>query len=150
MNTAPPIPAPLQVIRRIRWVMIGMILFDIAVTYAGQPSSYWKDPSTVQEGNRLWHSVMTKGPGPAVAGNIAYLVLAYALASLPTWRLAGLFTAAFMFGHFFGASTWITYHFKLGAMGMVVYALFAAICVIIAAGGGFSRQPQKAGRGNDV
>ena len=38
-------------IKRLRWIMLGAMLFDLLITLAGQPVTYWVDPTAAVEGN---------------------------------------------------------------------------------------------------
>jgi hypothetical protein len=38
-----------QTVKRLRWVMIGAMLFDMINTILGQPGSYWHHPGNVNE-----------------------------------------------------------------------------------------------------
>ena len=40
-------------VKRLRWVMLGVILFSILNTLAGQPASFWANPQTAVRGDGL-------------------------------------------------------------------------------------------------
>ena len=42
-----------SIVKRLRWVMAGVILFSILNTLAGQPRSFWRDPETAIRGDGL-------------------------------------------------------------------------------------------------
>ena len=120
-------------IRRLRWVMVAVILVDMLLTWIGQPASYWSDPSTVHEGNRLFHWVMTKGYLVALLVKLLYTAGTFLLVSILPWRLGLILLFASTLGHYFGASTWLCYRYQLGATGMVLYGVLLAT-VIMAVG----------------
>ncbi len=45
-----------QTIRRLRWVMAGVLLFDTVNTLLGQSSTYWQHPGTADEGTPFFWS----------------------------------------------------------------------------------------------
>lgn len=78
----PPRPStvlidPAAFVKRVRWVMAAVILFDMSITFFGQPGSYWKDPTTVHEGNQLFHLTMAQGWVVAMLVDLVYLAGAF-------------------------------------------------------------------------
>lgn len=118
---------PILLIRRCRWVMMAVILCDMTLTMIGQPSAYWTDPSKVDEGNKLFHAIMSKGPVVSIAVDALYLLGAYLLVTKLPVRLATALMLALMFGHYFGASSWLYMRFKLGAAGVISYGVLIAV-----------------------
>jgi len=114
-------------IRRCRWVMLVMILCDMTLTMIGQPPAYWTDPSKVDEGNKLFHLIMSKGPAVSMAVDALYLLGAYLLVTKLPARLGTALMLALMFGHYFGASSWLYMRFKLGAAGVIGYGVLIAV-----------------------
>ncbi len=115
--------------RRLRWVMLGVILFNLVLSICGQPASYWHHPETADEGNRLFHFFMVLGPAAWLAFEVVYVAVAFAVASLAcgTGALIGIF--AYIFGHYFGACTGLVFHWHLGAASFVIYGIVLA-CII--------------------
>ncbi len=131
-------PPPLAVdghalVKRLRWVMTAVILVDIALTLSGQPPSYWKDPSTVDEGNRLFHQIMSKGIMVTLLVDLIYVSGSVLLVSILPWRVGLTLLLALVLGHFFGGSTWLCFRYQLGATGMVLYGLLLAVVFVIVA-----------------
>ncbi len=110
--------------------MAGVILFDMAATFAGQPASYWSDPATVHEGNRLFHWVMSRGYPVAMLVDAVYLAGSVLLVSILPWRLGLTLLFALVLGHYFGGSTWLCFRYGLGAQGMVLYGLLLAAVLV--------------------
>ena len=118
---------PVILIRRCRWVMMAMILADITLTMIGQPREYWTDPSKVHEGNELFHFIMSKGPAVSITVDVLYLLGAYLLVTKLPVRLGTALMLALMFGHYFGASSWLYMRFHLGAAGVISYGVLIAV-----------------------
>lgn len=112
--------------------MIGVILFDIIITLYSQPTSYWADPSTVKEGNRLFHLIMSKGYKVSLLVDVFYVGGSFLLVSILPWRLALLLLFSLVLGHYFGGSTWLCFYYQFGAKAMVLYGvLLSAVLVFV-------------------
>jgi hypothetical protein len=120
-----PIPGStsLQIIRRLRWVMIGVMLIDPIVTLIGEPASYWLHPQTVHEGNSFWRWFMARSWSAYVLADLVYCLGAFLLASTLPRFFALLSIFAFTFGHFLGASNWFFYDWRLGMAMPVLYGI---------------------------
>ena len=116
--------------RRLRWVMLGVILFDLGNGILGQPASYWRNPATGDAGNRLFHFFLVLGPAAWFAFMAAYVAVAFLLASLRCGRWALVAIFGYMLGHFGSACGWLIWRWHLGAAGCVVASI--AIAWIIA------------------
>jgi hypothetical protein len=81
----------------------------------------------VDEGNKLFHAIMSKGPAVSVTVDALYLLGAYMLVTKLPARLATALMLALMFGHYFGASSWLYMRFKLGAAGVIGYGVLIAV-----------------------
>jgi hypothetical protein len=115
---------------KLLWVLIAVMLFDFGVTIAGQPSGYWHDPSLADEGNPLFRVAMLKGWPFYFAAILAYVT---AVAALVTWlpRRIGLTTGlAFLLVHYLAGSTWLLFHFHLGLMGPILYAVAISMALM--------------------
>jgi len=118
---------PVILIRRWRWVMMAMILADITLTLVGQPREYWTDPSKVHEGNELFHFIMSKGAAVSILVDVFYLLGAFLFVSKLPVRLGTALMLSLMFGHYFGASSWLYMRFHLGAAGVISYGVLIAV-----------------------
>jgi len=118
-------------ILRLRWIMLAVILADIVITFVSQPASYWADPATVREGNRWFHAVMARGFTTALLVDVVYLAGSWLLVSRLPWRIGLTLLFALLLGHYFGASTWICFHYKLGVQGMVLYGVLVSVLVVL-------------------
>ena len=116
-----PAPSADHVIRRVRWVMLGVMLLDLSVTLIGQPGSYWHHPGTVREGNPLWHWFMVRGWLDFVVADLAYCLSGFLLVSLLPRFYALLVLFTVILGHFIGVSNWLFYEWRLGMEAPVIY-----------------------------
>lgn len=119
-----------KIVRRLRWVMLGVILFDNINTLAGQPGIYWQHPETVQEGNHLTHFFISRGWMFFCLYEVAYMAGIFLLASIVPRPLALVVMFAFIFGHYYGASTWLADRWHLGTQGTVIYGIILAAIVV--------------------
>ena len=122
-----------RVVRRLRWVMLGTILFDNLCTLFGQSSNYWQHPETVQEGNHLTHYFISRGWVPFCLYEVVYMGVAFLLASLTLRRVALTISLSFILGHYFGASTWLADRWRLGTAGTVYYAIILSVILVMVA-----------------
>ena len=136
---------PLQIgigalIRRLRWVMMGVILFDIVITLLGQPASYWTDPSMVREENQWFHFIMSQGHWVSILTDVLYLTGSFLLVTYLPWRIALTLLFALMLGHFMGGASWLCFYHRLGVQALVIYAAVLG-GVIVLAGFGAAKAP---------
>jgi hypothetical protein len=120
-----------KVVKRLRWFMMGVILFDNINTLFGQSATYWQHPETAQEGNRLTHFFISRGWLSFCLYELADMAVAFLLASLAPRRLALVVILAFIFGHYYGASTWLADRWHLGTQGTVIYAIMLAVIFVL-------------------
>ncbi len=130
-----PIPGPAgkQMMRRLRWVMFGVMLFDPFLTLLGQPASYWAHPETVYEGNPLWHWFMVRGWYDYILADLAYCLGAFWLASTLPRFYAVTVLFAFTFGHFLGGSNWFFYVWRMGMESPVAYGIAISLLMVLVA-----------------
>jgi hypothetical protein len=119
-----------KTVRRLRWVMLGVILFDLGNTLLGQPGSYWQHPETADEGNQLFHFFMVLGPLAFFSFELVYLAVAFLVASLACRRGALIGIFSYILGHYYGASSWLANHWHFGAASFIVYGIVLA-CVLV-------------------
>jgi len=116
--------------KRLRWVMLCVILFDFLNTCLGQPGTYWSHPETAVEGNSLFRFFMVLGPVAFLAFEAAYIAAALLVASMSCRRGALVGIMAYIFGHFYGASTWLGNRWHLGAIGFIAYGVVLAAVIV--------------------
>jgi len=125
-----PIQAGDAMIKRLRWVMIGVMLIDPLVTLIGEPGSYWLHPETVHEGNAFWRAIMMRGWEDYVLMDLLYCLGAFWLASNLPRFFAVITILSFTFGHFVGASNWFFYVWRLGMETPVLYGIVLSVTIV--------------------
>jgi hypothetical protein len=128
-SQAAPVDGPLLV-RRLRWIMMLVILFDIAITFLGQPASYWSDPASVIESNDLFRLILAQGWRVTIGFNLVYLIGTFVLVSILPWRLGLILLFSFLLGHYFGGCTWLFFRYRLGAQSFVIYGVILSILIV--------------------
>lgn len=120
-----------QIIRRLRWVMLGVMLFDPLVTLLGQPGSYWHHPETVLEGNPIWNWFMMRGWLAYVVADLVYCLAAFRLVSFLPRLYASIGIFVFTFVHFIGASNWFFYVWRLGMEAPAIYGIVLSSIIVL-------------------
>jgi hypothetical protein len=115
---------------RLTWLLLAVIAFDFAITLLGQPSSYWRDPRTANEGNPVFAWFMVRGTLCYAAFILAYLAGVLVLVRMLPRRAAITTGLVFLLSHYFAASTWLSFHFNLGMGGPIVYAVVLSIALL--------------------
>jgi len=116
---------------KLRWLLIAVIAFDFGITMFGQPASYWHNPLTADEGNPVFRWFMFRGVYCYLAFILAYLFGAFALVTLLPTQAAIITGLVFLLSHYFAASTWLSFHFHLGMVGPILYALVLSVALIL-------------------
>jgi hypothetical protein len=113
------------------WLLVAVIAFDFGITIFGQPSSYWHNPQTANEGNPVFRWFMYQGAVCYLAFILAYLVGVLILVTRLPRQAAVITGLVFLLSHYFAGSTWLSYHFHLGMAGPIIYALVLSIALIM-------------------
>ena len=111
--------------------MLAVIAFDFGITMFGQPSSYWHNPHTADEGNPFFRWFMSQGAYCYLAFILAYIVGVFALVTLLPRQTAIITGLVFLLSHYFAGSTWLSFHFHLGMAGPILYAVVLSITLIL-------------------
>lgn len=112
-----------QFVRRIRWAIAVVFLFDFLLTSLGQPSSYWRHPEMVHEGNSMLRWFMLRGWIAYVLMDLFYCLGVFLLASFLPRFFAMMVIFGYTFGYFDGASNWLYYEWRLGMAAPVIYGI---------------------------
>ena len=112
------------------WLLVAVVAFDFAVTLLGQPSSYWRDPHTANEGNPAFAWFMVRGTFCYAAFILAYLIGVAVLVRVLPRQIAITTGLVFLLAHYFAASTWLSFHFNLGMSGPIIYAVVLSMVLI--------------------
>src|SRR5450432_147022 len=99
-----------QIVKRLRWVMIAVMLFSVILTLGGQPESFWRHPETAIRGdglpiddatNRTFEFFLGSGWAPFLLASLVYMAAAFLLLSLLPRRAALIAIFAIILGHYF-------------------------------------------------
>jgi apolipoprotein N-acyltransferase len=107
---------------RLTWILVCVIAFDFGITLLGQPSSYWHDPRTANEGNPVFAWFMVHGIAPYLAFIVIYIASVVSLIRRLPGQSAIITGLIFLFSHYFAGCTWLDFHFRLNMFGPIVYA----------------------------
>jgi hypothetical protein len=116
--------------KKLTWLLLAVICFDFGVTILGQPSSYWHDPRTANEGNPVFAWFMVRGAPCYAAFIVAYVSGVLVLVRNLPRQIAVTTGLVFLLSHYFAASTWLTFHFNLGMGGPIVYAVILSMLLM--------------------
>ena len=112
--------------RRLAAVVAAVMLIDVGITIAGQPAH------GIDEGNPIGVLFLSLGKLAFVAAGVVYAAAIATIVARWRSRWGRAFGHAFMLGHFWGASTWIGYHFApnvSGLIGVTVYGIVLALAL---------------------
>lgn len=118
-------------VKRLRWVMIGTILFDKLNTLLGQPKAYWQHPELADEVNRTWHYSLARGLPFYIMDSVVVTLLLFLVVSILPQRIALILGFTVIMNRFFGASFWLCYHWRFGTAGPLVYGLLISLVLIL-------------------
>jgi hypothetical protein len=126
------------IVRRLRRVMIGAMLFSMFSTLVGQPKGFWLNPEKAVRGdglrlhnpvNHTFEFFLAFGWQPYVASCLIYFALAFLVVSVLPRRAALIAVFSFIFGHYFGACNWLAVRWHLGFTGVTYYSLALSAAV---------------------
>ena len=131
-----------QIVKRLRWVMVGAILFSIINTLMGQPYSFWHHPETAIRGdglsiynstNHTFDFFLGLGWQSYLITCLVYISLAFLLVSILPQRTALILIFSFIFGHFFEATNWLANRWHFGTNSASIYGLVLAPVIVSSA-----------------
>ena len=117
-------------VKRLRWLMVGSILFDKLCTLLGQPSTYWQDPNTADEINKGWHYSLSQGWQFYLLISIITVVVLFLIVSLIPKRIALVVIFTVILNRYFGASFWLCYHWHFGVGGPLIYGIILSMILV--------------------
>jgi hypothetical protein len=120
-----------SMVKRLRWVMVFVILFDFADTLLGQSATFWQHPETMNEHNRLVHAIAAHGYWAVILFMLLYTVGAFLFVSLARRRLALVALFAFILCDYHGAAAWIERHWGFGNTGFIIYGIVLAAVIVL-------------------
>jgi hypothetical protein len=119
--------------KRLRWVMVGTMLFDKINTLLGQPSAYWQHPAAADEGDPFFYFFLSRGLSVYLLFSLVYVTVTFLIVSVVPRRPGLIVIFAFILGHFLGASTWLAYRWHLGVKGPIIYAIVLSVFIVLLA-----------------
>lgn len=124
---------PVQIVKKLRWMMVGAMLFDMINTILGQPASYWHHPETANEGFSLSRFFIMQGWEIFLLYDLIFFSLFFFLVSSIPKRPALVLVIGLILSYYFGACTWINNGWHVSAEGPVLYGIvLSAIFVLLA------------------
>ena len=124
--------------------MVLAMIFDLAMTLAGQPASYWHKPTTANEGDPIVRLIMHQGIAPLLLVSVVYCGVIVAVVSLLPRRAALIVLLVFTLWHYYGGSTWLKFRFDY-EYGPVLSAVVLAV-LLVAAGLDTRQTPAQTGQ----
>jgi hypothetical protein len=122
-----------KVVQRLRWVMVGVMLFDTLNTILGQPASYWQHPATAEEGDPFFYFFLSHGLFVYLLFSLVYFVSIFLIVSVIPRRTGLMVIFAFILGHFLGAASWPAYRWHFGVLGLIIYGILLSVLIVLAA-----------------
>ena len=110
--------------------MGGVLLFDTVNTLLGQPGSYWQHPSTANEGTAFFGLFLGHSWWAYLFLDVVYLSVFLFLVSVSPRKTALVVAFAFILGHYYGASTWLSHRWHFTTSGPVVYAIVLSVIIV--------------------
>ena len=131
-----------RTVKRLRWVMIGAMLFSAINTLLCQSESFWRNPETAIRGdglsihnptNHTFEFFLGNGWQAYVAACLVYFAAAFLLVSILPRRSGLTAIFSFLFGHLYGASNWLAVGWRLGVQGPAAYAIVLSTALALSA-----------------
>jgi hypothetical protein len=131
-----------QIVRRLRWAMMAVMLFSLFNTLSGQPESFWPHPETAIRGdglsihnatNHTFEFFLGHGWQAYLPACAVYFAAAFLIVSMLPRTAAMIAIFSFMLGHYFGASNWLAVRWHLGSAGAPIYGIVLGMIVAFAA-----------------
>ena len=128
-----------QIVKRLRWVMIGAILFSVVNTLIGQPESFWQHPETAIRGdglsiynptNHTFEFNLGLGWQAYLITSLLYVLGAFLFVYILPRKAALIAIFSFIFSHFFGATNWLANRWHLGTNASSIYC-FVLVPIIV-------------------
>ena len=128
-----------QIVKRLRWVMVGVIVFSIINTLAGQPESFWLHPETAIRGdglsiynptNHTFDFFLGLGWQAYLIMCLIYLSITFLLVSILPTKAALVTIFSIVLGHFFGATNWLAVRWHLGTNSSSIYGIILSPIIV--------------------
>jgi hypothetical protein len=116
--------------KRLRGLLAAVIIVDLAITLYGQPRGPLVKPGSYDEMNPVFAWFLAKGWLSFAAMSVVYIVSVIMLVSALPGPSGSVVLFSFMFAHYFGACTWLAFHFHLGMGAVIVYGVAISLAVV--------------------
>jgi hypothetical protein len=123
----------LHAVRKLRWLMLAILIFDSTCTLSGQPATYWQDPQNANEGFFIARFFITKGVGIYLLYDMAIFSIYFFLVSRLSAPVGMVVCITVILSYFFGASTWINNGWHFSAEGPVIFGTIIAFVFAVLA-----------------
>lgn len=127
-------------VKQLRWVMAGVIVFSLANTLGGQPPAYWHNAALALRGdglsvnnptNHTFEFFLANGWLPFAAASLVYLTVTFLLASVLPRKLALVFIFSVVFAHYYDSCNWLAVRWHLGIPGATFLGYILAIFIAL-------------------
>lgn len=119
-----------RILKRLLWVMAGVILLDMFNTLLGQPTSYWLHPETLNESNMIARFFMTRGWYAYLFMNLIYISVAFLLGWMLSRTGALICVFCYILVGFIGGSNWFFFHWRMGMEAPVIYGILLSVMIV--------------------
>jgi hypothetical protein len=125
-------------VKRLRLVTVGAMLFSMFNTLAGQPAKFWLNSEKAIRGdglglhnplNHTFEFFLSRGWQPYMLSCLVYLALAFVAVSVLPRKAALVTCLSFIFGHFYGACQWLAVRWHMGFNGVALYGLLLSAAI---------------------
>ena len=123
--------SPTKIVKKLRWLMIGVLIFDMVNTIAGQPASYWHDHTTANEGFPPARFFIMQGMPVYLLYNLVLFTFYFFLVTYLSGRVALVVVISIILIYYFGASTWINNGWKVSAEGPIIYGVIVSLVFVL-------------------
>ena len=130
------------VVKQLRWVAIGTMLFSVANTLAGQPDSFWHQAATAIRGdglsidNRTNHTFeffLGSGWLPYLLASFGYCSIVFLLVSVLPKRVALTVALFVILSNYFIGCNWLAVRWHLGLPELTLYGIALALAIAFSA-----------------
>jgi hypothetical protein len=131
-----------QIVKRLRWAMMAVMLFSLFNTLSGQPKSFWHHPETAIRGdglsihnetNHTFEFFLGYGWQAYLPACAVYVATAFLIVSILPKTAALIAIFSLILGHYFGASNWLAVRWHFGVAGPSIYGIVLGAVVAFAA-----------------
>jgi hypothetical protein len=122
-----------KVVRRLRWLMIAVMFFDMVNTLLFQPKAYWRHPEHALEQNKFFFIFLSRGLAVYLPMSLVYAAAVFWFVSVIPKRLALCVITSFILGHYYGACTWLDGYWRFGITGPVIYGVVLGVIFVLLA-----------------